>query len=142
LKLNQRNVAGLKLPNGALDKIYFDDELKGFGFRLRNEGGRLSRTWVVQYRARGHTRRQTIGDYEKVAAEQARAAAKVIFGEVAAGKDPQSDRQAQRLSATRSLRSVAETYLERGCDLRPGTTEMGQKQTLRRRAADPVSGHL
>ena len=127
MKLNQRNVAGLKLSKGALDKIYFDDELRGFGFRLRSEGSRLSRTWVAQYRARGRTRRQTIGDYEKVAAEQARATAKVIFGEVAAGKDPQSVRQEQRLSAARSLRSVAETYLEmKAATLRPASLRMAR----------------
>ena len=131
VKLNQRNVAGLKLPKGALDKIYFDDGLRGFGFRLRSEGSRLSRTWVAQYRARGRTRRQTIGDYEKVAAEQARATAKVIFGEVAAGKDPQSVRQEQRLSAARSLRSVAETYLEmKAATLRPASLRMARHYLL------------
>ena len=90
VKLNQRKVAGLKLPSGTRDKIYFDDEMKGFGFRLRSEGARLSRTWVAQYRAKGRTRRLTIGDYEKVTAEQARAAAKVTFGEVAAGRGRRS----------------------------------------------------
>ena len=90
MKLNQRNVAGLKLPSGTRDKIYFDNEMKGFGFRLRSEGARLSRTWVAQYRAKGRTRRLTIGDYEKVTAEQARAAAKVTFGEVAAGRGRRS----------------------------------------------------
>jgi integrase len=118
---------GLKLTDGTPDKIYFDDELKGFGFRLRSEGGRLSRTWVAQYRARGRTRRQTIGDYEKVTAEQARAAAKVTFGEVAAGKDPQGDKQAQRLTAARTLRSVVDDYLAmKESTLRPASYRMAK----------------
>ena len=102
VKLNQRNVAGLKLPKGALDKIYFDDGLRGFGFRLRSEGSRLSRTWVAQYRARGRTRRLKIGDAETLTAEQARAVAKVTLGKVDTGFDPQGDKQAQRLGAART----------------------------------------
>ena len=35
LKLNQRNVARLKLPNGKTEHFEWDDELKRFGFRLR-----------------------------------------------------------------------------------------------------------
>ena len=127
MKLNQRKVAGLKLPSGTRDKIYFDDEMKGFGFRLRSEGARLSRTWVAQYRAKGRTRRLTIGDYEKVTAEQARAAAKVTFGEVAAGRDPQGNKQAQRLTAARSLRSAIDDYLAmKESTLRPASYRMAK----------------
>jgi len=127
VKLNRRSVTGLKLSSDTRDKIYFDDEMKGFGFRLRREGARLSRTWVAQYRAKGRTRRQTIGNYEKVTAEQARDAAKVIFGKVAAGEDPQGDKQAQRLSAARTLHSVATDYLAmKESKLRPASYRMAK----------------
>jgi integrase len=128
VKLNARTVARLnKLPEGKTEKFYWDDELKGFGFRLRREGSRLHRTWVVQYRAKGRGRRQTIGDYEKVPAEQARAAAKVTFGEVAAGKDPQGEKQRQRLGATRTLRSIADDYLAmKQNKLRPASYRMAK----------------
>jgi hypothetical protein len=131
VKLNARTVAGLKLPDGKTEKIFWDDELKGFGFRLRSERGRLSRKWVAQYRTKGRQRRQTIGDYVKVTAEQARAAAKVTFGEVAAGKDPQGDRRAQRLSAARSLKSIAESFLDvKQSTLRPASYRMAKLYLL------------
>src|SRR5215469_9393919 len=131
LKLNQRNVARLKLPNGKTEHFEWDDELKRFGFRLRSEGARLSRTWVVQYRARGRTRRLKIGDAETLTAEQARAAAKVALGKVDTGFDPQGDKQAQRLSAARSLKSVAETYLEmKQATLRPASYRMAKLYLL------------
>ena len=130
MKLNARSVAGLKLPSDKNEKFYWDDEVKGFGFRLRREdkkGSRLSRTWVAQYRAKGRGRRQTIGDYEKVPAEQARAAAKVIFGEVAAGKDPQGEKERQRLGAGRTLRSITDDYLAMKQDkLRPVSYRMAR----------------
>jgi integrase len=130
VKLNARIVAGLKLPDGKTEKFYWDDELKGFGFRLRREdkkGSRLSRTWVAQYRAKGRGRRQTIGDSAKVSAEEARAAAKVIFGEVAKGKDPQGEKQRQRLGAARTLRSVADDYLAmKQSKLRPASYRMAK----------------
>ena len=130
MKLNARTVAGLKLPDGKTEKFYWDDELKGFGFRLRREdkkGSHLSRTWVAQYRAKGRGRRQTIGDSAKVSAEEARAAAKVIFGEVAKGKDPQGEKQRQRLGAARTLRSIADDYLAMKADqLRPASYRMAK----------------
>jgi len=102
VRFNQRNVARLKLPDGKTEHFEWDDELKRFGFRLRSEGARLSRTWVVQYRARGRTRRLKIGDAETLTAEQARAVAKVTLGKVDTGFDPQGDKQAQRLGAART----------------------------------------
>ena len=52
MKLDERAIARLPLPHGKTDVIYFDDDLAGFGLRLRASGRRLRRTWVAQYRAR------------------------------------------------------------------------------------------
>jgi integrase len=113
VKLNQRNVAGLKLPDGKTDKIYFDDDLKGFGLRLRSDGGGLRRIWIAQYRVKGtaRTRRSRIGDAETLNADQARAKAKTELAKVALGHDPQGEKAAQRLNAAHTLRSVADDYL-------------------------------
>ena len=75
MKLDTKAVH-LKLPLGKADVIFFDDDLAGFGIRLRVAGGILRRTWVAQYRAHGRTRRMKIGAVEKISAEEARKAAR------------------------------------------------------------------
>jgi integrase len=120
MKLNQRNAAALKLPSGKPEHFYWDDDLRGFGLRVRREG---NRTWVVGYRVRrGRYRRLTLGDVAKLNAEQARTEAKRIFGDVARGIDPLAERQAKQLGAARSLGAVIDDYLTRKAkELRPAS---------------------
>jgi hypothetical protein len=47
VKLTRKNIADLKLPLGNKDCVWFDDDISGFGIRIR-EGG--SRTWIYRYR--------------------------------------------------------------------------------------------
>ena len=58
MKLTQAIAAKMTLAPGKAEVIYWDDDLKGFGLRVR-EGG--SKKWVIQYRvgkkaAAPHTR--------------------------------------------------------------------------------------
>ena len=55
--LDRSTITKLKLERDKSDQIFFDDELHGFGCRLRNTNGRLRRSWIVQYRIKGRTRR-------------------------------------------------------------------------------------
>jgi integrase len=109
MKLDTRTVAGLKEPPpDKSDVIHFDDELPGFGLRLRS-GGR--RTWVVQYRVAGLTRRTSLGPAEALGVNEARKAARKILAQVLTGGDPQAERRRKREQAKITLRSVVETYL-------------------------------
>ncbi len=104
--------------DGKADVIHFDDDLAGFGLRLR--GGR--KTWIAQYRAKGRTRRMKIGAAEKVTAEEARKHAKKILARVELGHDPQGDKAATRLGAALTFKSLASKFLEaRAADLRPAS---------------------
>ena len=47
MEFTTRSVRDLQLARGAKEAIFFDDDVPGFGIRLR-EGG--SRTWIFQYR--------------------------------------------------------------------------------------------
>ena len=106
--LGAETIKTLKLPSGQTDKIWFDDDLKGFGFRLR--GGR--RTWIAQYRIEdGRTRRMKIGDVDKLDAAEARKAAKNALAKAALGQDPRADKAAARRNAAFTLKSVAADYL-------------------------------
>ncbi len=85
MRLDAKTVAALDL-GGKTDAIFFDDALKGFGYRQRlGVGGRVLRTWVAQYRRGGATRRYLIGSAEALSAGQARAAAEKVLARVALG---------------------------------------------------------
>jgi hypothetical protein len=63
MKLTVKTTDGIKLPTGKSDCIVFDDDIAGFGLRLR-EGG--SRTWVYQYRIGKKQRRMVLGSAKSV----------------------------------------------------------------------------
>jgi integrase len=121
MKLDARTVASLELPADKSDQILFDSDLSGFGYRLRKRGDRVRRSWVVQYRARGRTRRVTLGSAETLKASEAREAAREVLAKVTLGGDPQGDRAAER-QHTHTLRSLAASYLEaKKADWRPSS---------------------
>ena len=111
ISLDRATVAKLRLDAGKGDQIFFDADLRGFGYRLRNDGGRLRRTWIVQYRVKGRTRRLKIGDGAKLNADQARQAARKALAAITLGQDPQADKESERLNGSRTLRSIATEYL-------------------------------
>jgi hypothetical protein len=111
MKLDAKALAALDLA-GKRDLIVFDEELPGFGLRLRASGDRVRRSWIAQYRAAGRTRRVLVGSVEKVAPPDARKAARKILAEVALGGDPQGTKAAVRREAGRTVRSVVDAYLQ------------------------------
>ena len=112
ITLDRATVAGLKLDAGKTDQIVFDADMKGFGFRMRRDGVRQRQSWIVQYRIKGRTRRFRIGDYPTINADQARKRAKTVLANVHLGADPQAEKEAERANGSRTLRSVADQYLE------------------------------
>ena len=96
MKLTARNVEALKL-DGKSDLIVFDDAMPGFGYRLRlSAGGKILRSWIVQYRRLGQSRRLLLGSAHVLGAEAARTMAKKALGRVANGEDPQASRRDRR----------------------------------------------
>jgi hypothetical protein len=122
MKLTAKAVANLtELPLKDLDRpelgtkaehIAWDDDLPGFGYRLRVSGSKILRTWVAQYKRAGATRRITLDAANVLSAEQARLAAKKVLGAVALGQDPQAERRERRGKDQHSFRSVADEYLQ------------------------------
>jgi hypothetical protein len=122
MKLTDKTVAVLAL-DGKKDAIHFDDSLTGFGYRLRQgAGGRVLRTWIVQYRRAGASRRMLIGSAEVVTADQARAKAKKVLAAVALGHDPQAEKAERRTKDRVTMRAVVGEYCRQGVRLaRPNT---------------------
>jgi len=123
VKITAKTVSTAQLPKGKLDTIYFDDVLRGFGLRLRISGGRLHRSYCVQYKRGGSTRRLLLGSAEVLSADQARSAAKEALAKVALGGDPQGEKVAERNRAPEhSLKAVVDEYLAaKRKSLRPNT---------------------
>ena len=111
IKLDSKTVSSLTLA-GKKDVIHFDAELKGFGHRLRlGADGQVMRSWIVQYRRAGSTRRVLLGSGAVLGAEAARAEAKKLLAKVALGEDPQADKVERRDKDRVSLKSMIDEYL-------------------------------
>jgi integrase len=125
LKLDNRAVAALSL-GAKTDLITFDDQLPGFGYRLRaGAGGKVLRSWIAQYRHHGRTRRLLLGSADVLSAEQARTQAKKVLAEATLGNDPQGERSDRRDRDAVTLRSVVTEYLAvKETAVRPATHRM------------------
>src|SRR5262249_33921819 len=94
MMLNLKSITAAVLPKGKTDHIVWDDELPGFGLRLRAGG---HRSWVVQYRGSDRqTRRATIAAVAKLGPADARQAARKLLAKVALGQDPQQEKASKR----------------------------------------------
>lgn len=109
MKLTQANVTKAKLPAGKSEAFYWDDEMPGFGLRLRAGG---SRTFVAQYKIGSKHRRMTLGNAFKVTADDARKEAKKIFGKVAGKHDPADERAARVAEASTGFGVTVADFLQ------------------------------
>jgi integrase len=110
-----------RMPGNTNDAIIWDPTLPGLGVRFRNSGGKVSKTWAIQYRVGGQQRRESLGDIRKVTLTDARKIARQRFAKVELGIDPSAERASQR-RALYTLRTAAEAYLIAKHDvLRPNT---------------------
>ena len=88
------------------DYVIWDDELPGFGLRVFTSG---KRSYVLQYRSLGRSRRYTIGLHGVWTAETARQEAKVQLGRVAQGDNPAEERQLDHKAIT--VKELCTLYL-------------------------------
>jgi Arm DNA-binding domain len=110
------------MPPGKTEHIEFDDEMHGFGLRIRKGAGGEHRTLIAQYKIGTKHRRITLGNVDKVNFEHARREAKKIFGRVANEEDPAIDRAEARKIASHTFDAAIKQYLTaKKDDLRPST---------------------
>jgi hypothetical protein len=110
-KLRQDNIRSLEYIGAAHGKsqcIYWDLALPSFGLR-KFPNGRGS--YVCTYRVQKRKRLVDLGRSDAMTLEQARRKARLYFGTAADGKDPKSNIDEMRESAT--VKTLAELYIER-----------------------------
>src|SRR5262249_25893993 len=127
LKLAEKSVAAITLPEGVAQVVVWDTELIGFGVVI----GRQNRTFIAEGRVDGRKRRKAIGVAGRVradglpwTAQLARIEAKKILGDVVRGIDPNSGRHVRREGPT--LREAIDLHLSkmRRNDSRPRSIEL------------------
>jgi integrase len=108
MKLTTTSIKALKLPPGASDKTFWDDDLGGFGLRLRAGG---SRNWIVQYDLGSKTRRVTLGSTAMLELGAARAKARDLLAHVRLGGDPAAEKRTHRARAAETFAASLPRFL-------------------------------
>src|SRR5689334_20276037 len=98
MKLTKHSVAELVLPPGKTEHVEWDDELPGFGVRLRKGANGISKTFRIQYRVGAQQRSKHL-DIRKVKLEDARKVAKKLFAQAHLGVDPAAEKAKAREAA-------------------------------------------
>lgn len=94
-KLTKRTVDSAA-PNGR-DYFVWDSEIPGFGLRVFASG---RRSYVIQYKIDGRTRRMSLGAHGVLTPESARQKAKRLLVQVIDGQDPADTRKTERQGIT------------------------------------------
>jgi integrase len=118
MRLTAASIEGLKLDTGVADKIVFDDDVPGFGIRVRASG---ARTWIYQYKIGGRTRRLVLGQVSAIKLAKARDIASELHAKVRLGGDPASEKREKVREALHTFGNLVDRFLER-YRRRPRTT--------------------
>jgi integrase len=108
MKLDSKIVKSKPLPAGKSEAIFFDDDVPGFGVRVR-EGG--SRGFVFQYKVGAKQRRIALGSVAAIDLSKARDTAKDLYARVRLGEDPAGDKAVAQSKAAETFKAGVDLYL-------------------------------
>jgi integrase len=127
MKLTKVNIAKVVVPPGKTEIIEFDDDVPGFGLRIRVGG---SVTWIFQYRQGSKQRRLSLGSASAITAQNARERASELHARVRLGQDPAGEKIESRTRAVETLGSILRPFL------------VVKKAALKPRSYEQVERHL
>lgn len=110
MRITKRAVDALEppKPNSAGYALHFDESMPGFGLKVTRAG---IKTFVLDKRINGRSRRITLGRYGPLTVEQARLEAQKMLGKIATGIDPIAEKR-EREARGVTLRQVFDEYLK------------------------------
>ena len=107
MRLTDAAVAALKVPADKAEMIVFDQDVPGFGIRVRRGG---SKRFIYQYKLNGTSRRFT---FKETSVKRARAAAQILAAKITLGTDPALEKEAAHDAAGDTFQRCLERYLAR-----------------------------
>jgi integrase len=110
MRLNERTIRDLTCPAGMTERTFFDEEVAGFGLRVRASG---AKSWLCQYARHGKTRKVRLGAPPVVSVGAARQAARKIMSAVSLGGDPAREKAEVRAQAANTIGTLIPAFLER-----------------------------
>ena len=127
MKLTASSTAALALDPGVKDRIFFDDDVPGFGVRLRESG---KRSWIFQYKMAGATRRLALGEVAAIPLPQARKTASELHARVRLGFDPSSEKRERISNAADTFGALSKKFLDQ-YQARPATVSETTRHLLK-----------
>ena len=127
MKINKTTIASAQLPAGKSEIKHWDDDIPGFGLRIRQGG---ARTLIFQYRQGTKQRKLTLGSATALGIEAARREARRLHAQVRLGHDPAGDKTEARARAAETFGALLKPYLDH------------KRKELRPRSFIEVSRHL
>jgi integrase len=108
VKLSAKTIDSVKVATGNGETIVYDDEIPGFGVRVRAGG---SRNFVFTYRFGGKNKRLTLGTAVKEAFPDIRKKVLGLQAKVRMGIDPAAERDTNLAQAAESFKVIADRFL-------------------------------
>ena len=147
MKLTERNIRSLQLPRGKTDQLFWDDEIPGFGIRLRAGG---SRSFVFQYALGDKHRRMSLGTATPESFKTIKQGNEIIklgireqvaqlHAKVKLGQDPAGEKTENRKRASDTFETIAKKYLAAKKEsTRPSSYRETERHILKH--SKPLSG--
>lgn len=134
-KLTKRLIDAIHPSPEGGDLVLWDDELAGFGIRIKPSG---VKSFCIQYRSQGRSRRATLGTYGRLTPDEARRMARQMLADVAKGIDPAEERAQGRQAPT--VKELAERYLAQHASTKKKPRSVSQDSRLFERFILPALG--